>query len=107
MSDESIKTPATFHNSLAPALHLINTKLRVKFNSHCLKQDKVTFTHKIVVNFHLVYEINLLLYIQGADFTLGNSLFGSARLNKNADSEKYFCSVYGNWTSCMQKFSVN
>ena len=29
-----------------PALNRINTKLQVKFDGHCLKQDLVTFTHK-------------------------------------------------------------
>ena len=39
-----------------------------------------------MVNFHIVYKI-LLFYIQGVDFTIGNSLFGSAKLTKNIDSE--------------------
>ena len=34
-----IKLPATFNNSLAPALNQINTKLRVKFDGSCLKQE--------------------------------------------------------------------
>ena len=29
-----------------PALNRINTKLQVKFDGHCLKQNLVTFTHK-------------------------------------------------------------
>ena len=29
------------------------------------------------------------------DFTLGNCLFGSAKLTKNADPDKYKCSGYG------------
>ena len=38
-------------NSLAAVLNLINTKLRVQLDSHCLKQDKATFVHvNIVVN---------------------------------------------------------
>ena len=42
LSNESIKSPAVSNNSLAPALSHIKTKLRVKFDSNCLKQDKVT-----------------------------------------------------------------
>ena len=54
-----------------------NTKLRVKFKGSCLKQEKVTFTNNKVVNVYIACEINLWLNIQGADFALGNSVFGA------------------------------
>ena len=44
LSDESIKPPAASNNSLAAELNHINTKLQLKFDGHCSKQDKVTFT---------------------------------------------------------------
>ena len=61
---------------------------------HCLKQDKVTFTYKQLVNIYIVYEINLRSYLQGADFTWGNFLFGAVKLTKNADPDKYSYSKY-------------
>ena len=44
--DESIKSPAAFNHSLDPALNYISTISPFKFNGNCLKQNKVTFTHK-------------------------------------------------------------
>ena len=46
LSDESIKPPATSNNSIAPSLNYFGTIARVKFDGSCLKQDKITFTHK-------------------------------------------------------------
>ena len=44
--DGSIKHPAASNQSLAPALNCSNTKQPVKFDGSCLKQEKVTFSHK-------------------------------------------------------------
>ena len=57
------------------------------------------------MNFHIVYKI-LLFYIQGVDFTIGNSLFGSANLTKNIDSEKYCYSVYAIGFDGCRSFSL-
>ena len=59
MSDESIESPSSSNNSIAPALNYFGTKARVKFNGSCLKQDKIAFTHGKIVNIYIVYEINL------------------------------------------------
>ena len=32
-------------------------KIRVKFTGTCLKQDKITYTHKKEVNIYIVYEL--------------------------------------------------
>ena len=34
-------------------------------------------------------------YVCGQDFTLGNCLFGAAKLTKNVDPDKYRYGVYG------------
>ena len=46
LSDKSIKIHAVSNNGLEPALNHINTKLQVKLDDYCLKQDKVTFLLK-------------------------------------------------------------
>ena len=51
--DEDIQSPAAINMTHASLFH-INTKLRVKFAGHCLKQDKVTFTYKQLVNVYIV-----------------------------------------------------
>ena len=54
LSDKSIKPPVEF--SLATLLNYISAKIRVNFFGSCLKQEKVKFTHKKVVNICIVYE---------------------------------------------------
>ena len=77
LSNKSIKAPPASNNSLAPVLNYISTKLQVKFNGSCLKQDKVTFAHKKVMTIYIVYQINLWPFSVCKDFALENSLFGT------------------------------
>ena len=58
MSGESINTPSTSDNSLAPVLSYVGNKIRVKFDGICIKQDKITFNHEKIVNICIAYEIN-------------------------------------------------
>ena len=94
-SDESIKLPAASNNILGPELNHIKTKLCVRFDGSCLKEKEVAFTYKPVINIYIVFEINLSIYTQGANFTLGSSLFGDVKLNENANFDQYECSGYG------------
>ena len=50
LSAETIKPPATSDNSLTPAISYYGTKTRVKFTGSCLKQPKISYTHRRVVN---------------------------------------------------------
>ena len=72
LSDESIKCPAAYRNILES---YVSTKIQIKLDGSCLKQDKITFTHKQVVNAYIVYEINLRSFTVAKDFALRNSLF--------------------------------
>ena len=54
-SDEGIKPPATSNNSLNLWLNCINVKIRIKFDGSCLKQEKVTFNHKTILNLYIAY----------------------------------------------------
>ena len=56
LPDEIIKPPATSDNSLAPELSHFG-KIRLKFDGSYLKQDKITFTHRTIVNIYIVYEL--------------------------------------------------
>ena len=69
--------------------------MREKFTGSCLKQDKVTFNHKKVVNIYNVYELNKITTIGNNFPTLQNALFGTVLLTKNADIDKYGYSGYG------------
>ena len=94
LSTESIKPPATSDNSLSPALSYYGTKTKVKFTGSCLKQNKVTFNHKKVVNIYNVYELNKIADIGNNLPTLQNALFGAVTLAKNSDIDKYGYSGY-------------
>ena len=62
LSEESIKPPARSNNILNPLLNFLGTKTRVEFNGSCLKQDKITYTHKAIVHIYIVYKIvNILI----------------------------------------------
>ena len=93
LSDESIKPPTTSDNSLSPLIDYFGNKIRLKFKGDCLKQDKVTYTHRKTVNIYIVYELGASSSFND-DPTLKNSLFGTVKLTKNADIDKYQYSGY-------------
>ena len=83
------------NNFLTPSLNYVGTKIRVKFSGSCLKQDKVTYTHRKIVNIYIVYEINKKDNTIISDPTLENCLFGAVTLTKHANIDKYGYSGYG------------
>ena len=65
------------------------SKIRIKFNESFLNRFPATILHGDIVNIYIVYEItnnyNDINYP-----TLENSLFGSVKLTKSADIDKYY-----------------
>ena len=57
LSTESIKPPTTSDNSLTPELSYYDYNTREKFTGSCLKQPRITYTYKKVVNIYIVYEL--------------------------------------------------
>ena len=78
MSDESIKPPTTSNKVLNPLVDYVGTKIRVKFNGDCLKQEKITFNHGKIVNIYIVYETERSVNISSYP-TLENCLFGAMK----------------------------
>ena len=75
--------------------YIDNPEIQVKPGESCLKQEKVTFNCKTVLIFlNIFYEIRLWPYNDGVGFKVGNSLFGTAKLTKNADPDKYSYAGY-------------
>ena len=70
------------------------SKIRIKFDGSFLNRFPPTILHGNIVNIYIVYEIT-------SDYkdinypTLENCLFGSVKLTKNADIDKYGYSGYG------------
>ena len=113
-SDQNIKLSAASNNGLVPALNYVNTKSRAKFDGSCLKQDKVTVTHKkllkiknYLLKIYTACETNLLAFNAGKDFALRNSLFGVVELTQNANLDKYKCSGYSTRFDVHKNFSLS
>ena len=95
LSDEVIKPPTTSDNSITPTIsyyHAFN--IRVKFTGSCLKQDKITFNHRKLVNIYIVHELGSSSSNDN-DPTIKNCLFGAVTVTKNSDIEKYGYSGHG------------
>ena len=76
MSKETITT--TSDNSFAPKITEIhNSKIALKFEGNCLKQDKVSFVQRNMVNIFIVYELNTWSRYLKADFTFKDCIFGA------------------------------
>ena len=88
LSNESIKAISTSDNSLNPTLIYYGTKIKVKFNGGCLKQQKSSYTHRKVVNIYILYELGASSS-DNSNPTINNCLFGAVTLTKNADIGKY------------------
>ena len=106
MSDEKIKPPYTTSKCLFPKLVWYNSGIKLKFKGSCLKQDKATFTPKNVVNLFVVFELDTWSQDLSTDFTLNNYLFGSVKLTKNVDPDKYKYSGYGTGFDSRSLFSL-
>ena len=94
LSDEVINSIKMSNYSVIPCLDYYGTKIKVKFNGICLKQDKITYTHGKIVNIYIVYEISKNYNISSYS-ALESCLFGAVSLTKNADIDKYKYSGYG------------
>ena len=64
LSDETINPPppATSANGLVPSLNNIGVRARILFDGKCLKQVKVKFAYKNVMNSYIACEIDLWSY---------------------------------------------
>ena len=84
MSDE-VSPSTTLGNSFAPKFFYIhNSKIALKLERNCLKQDKLPFTQRNVVKVLLhTWSRDLTAY-----FTLKYCLFGAVKITKNVDPDK-------------------
>ena len=84
LSDERINSITASNYSITPKLSYYGSKIRVKFNGICLKQDKTAYSHRAIANIYIVYEIsknyNIISYP-----TSENCLFGAVSLTKHGD----------------------
>ena len=94
LNDVKIESIKTNNYSLNPRIDLHDmSKIRMKFNGSFLNRFPPTILHGDIVNIYIVYEITSS-YKDINCPTLENSLFGSVKLIKNADIDKYGYSGY-------------
>ena len=106
LHDKKIKAIVTNNDLLNPRINIYDMgKFRIKFNGSFFNRFPPTMPHRNVVNMYIVYEIT-------SDYkdinypTLGNCLFGSVKLTKNADIEKYGYFGYGIAFDRQSSFSI-
>ena len=94
MSEESIENITASDNNFAPTY--IDQRLLpdMNFSGHCLTKHNISIPKK-VINLYISYTLGSKLRNSNTDFTLGNFLFGSVKLTKKADLDKYEYTGYG------------
>ena len=67
--------------------------MSLKFSGNLLRKSRVTYNHAPKINFFIVYKLNT--HTINTDFALKDCLFGSVRIAKDKDPDRYVYSVFG------------
>ena len=94
MSEESIENITKSDSNFAPTFVDHHVLPDINFNGHCLIKNNISIPKK-VINPYISYTSGSQLRNLNTDFTLGNCLFRSVKLTKNADLDKYKYAGYG------------
>ena len=93
MSEESIENITKSESNFAPTFVEDHLLPEMNFKGLCLIKSKISIPKK-VINLYISYTLGPQLRNLITDFTLGNCLFGSVKLTKNADLDKYKYTSY-------------
>ena len=88
MSEECIENMTKSDSNLALFFVGYHLLPETNFNGHCLIKSNISIPKK-AINLYFSYILGSQLRNEKTDFTLGNCLFGSVKLTKNADLDKY------------------
>ena len=88
MSAEGIEKVTKSGSNFTPTFVEHNSLPDINFNEHCLIKDNISNPKK-VINLYFSDTLGLQLRNFNTDFTLSNCLFGSVKLTKNKDLDKY------------------
>ena len=106
LSHRKSKPPYTASKSLSSKFTWNESRIRLKFEKSCLKQENKAFTPNNVVNLFIVHDLDAWSQKLNTDFTLKDRLFGAIKLTKNADLDKYKYSGYGIGFDSRSEFSL-
>ena len=105
MLEENIENITKSNSNFAPTFVDHHALPGVSFNGNCLMKNSISIPKK-VRNLYIYYTLGPQLRNLNTDFTLGNRLFGSVKLTKNADLDKYKYSGYGIGFDLRSEFSL-
>ena len=105
MSEENTENITKSKRSFAPTFVDHYVLPDINFNGHCLMKNNISVPIK-AINLYISYTLGQQLRNLNTDFTLGNCLFGSVKLTKNADLDKYKYCDYGIGFQLRSKFSL-
>ena len=71
------------------------TTMSAIFTGNYVKENKVIFPNKSVVNIYIVYELHKINSTRNTDFTVQNALFGATKITKDSDPSHNKYSGYG------------
>ena len=107
MLNEKFRSLYKINKIISPKLQWNKSRLRLRFEGSCLKQEDTTpITPNNVVNLFIVYELDTWSQDLNVDFTLKYWLIGSVKITKNADTDKYSHSGYGIEFDSWSLFSI-
>ena len=78
LSNKKIRSTKTSSYDQSPRLVCDNARIKLNFSGDLLKQDKITYSHRPIVNIYVVYR--LAPRTNNSDVTLENCLFGVVKL---------------------------
>ena len=88
MSEESIEKITKSGSNFATNFVDHHVLPNINFNEYCFIKNNI-FIPKKIINLYISYTLGSLLRNLNTSFTLSNFLFGSVKLIKNADPDKY------------------
>ena len=95
----------TNSNSAKPQ-YVNKGRLSVSFKGNYMKQTKVVYPHKSVVNIYTVYELDKIDLKRNTDVTVKNALFGTVKITKDANTSHNKYKGYGICFDAYSDFSI-
>ena len=105
MSEENTENITKSNSNLTPAFVDHHLLPNINFNGPCLIKNNISIP-KTVINLYISYTLGPQLRNLNTYFTLGNCLFGSVKLTKNADLDKYKYTGYSIGFDSRSEFSL-
>ena len=94
MPEECIENITKSNSNFVPTFVDHYSLPNIIFNEHYLIKSNISIPKKSNKSIYICYISGTQLRNTSTDFTLSNCLFGSVKLTKNADPNKYKCNNY-------------